>query len=406
MSEISVTAITPISGWDPTLQAIVRCLEAMDSEQKTYERRHWTTPSDPLRYDGLIAGLESFLTTQKVIKGTASSALAELSIGTGFIPPERGLRYLLAAAEDGYLVAQLELARLADKGELLPLEYWEWKRDGRYVSNERWDSFNRDESDRWWKAAAENGSAAAQYQMSCGLIDSDDPEKFTEGVRWLEKAAYQQSPSVGAQFDLAYMMDLGNIVPNSPEERWHLYSRAAQGGVEEAMLAAGHYLENGIGVEQDDKGAIKWYLRAAERGLDEGYLLAGLLSGSDEHLEKAANAGHVAAMALLARRKLNGGLNPYGFESFRAGLGYFQDAAARDNLEAVLELADIYESGWQGHSQGEWWMQLGLENEIDRVEQALAYYEQAVELGCEWAAKDVDRLRRRMAYDHQDMGDD
>ena len=234
-------------------------------------------------------------------------------------------------------------------------------------------------------------------------IASDDPREFAEGERWLRLVAFQtpQENSVyedeyydKAKYALAYQMELGRIDPLPAETMYKLYEAAAKSEVSEAMLATGHYLEYGIGVERNIEAATEWYLKAAECGNDEGFLLAGLLSGKDSHLEAAAESGHVAAMLIVAKRNMNQSLDMYGFDSFQTGLNYFEDAASSGNLEAVLALAEIYEDGWNGHSHWDWWMQSGLESESERLEYALGYYEQAVDLGCNSAARSVARIQK------------
>jgi TPR repeat protein len=374
----------------------------MDASHKSYERDHWPRAFPNVRYAELIKGFEDYLLTEWAQRHWGIEALAELSIGTGFIHPDRGIRYLFDAAEAGYLKAQLELAQMADDELIPPPEYFDAETDRKRIPFLRWEEFNRSESDRWWKAAAENDSALAQYVMCCGLIESDDPDDFAQGVKWLKRAASNRRPHPVAQYDLAYLMELERIDPDDPRDRWRLYEAAANVGISEAMLAVGHYLEYGIGIEQDVKAAVDWYRKAAESGHGEGYLLAGLLSDDDSDLEKAANGGHVAAMLILAKREMDRSLDMYGFDSFQAGLNYFDNAASTGSLEAILALAEIYEDGRHGHSHGDWWMQFGLDSEFERLESALAYYELAQMLGWEFAAENIDRVQKRL--DSHDVG--
>ena len=242
--------------------------------------------------------------------------------------------------------------------------------------------------------AAENGSAEAQCEIAIGLIDSDDPEQFAQGITWLKKAALQKNPSPYAQYELAHLMELGRAGPDCYEERWRLYEAAAKGGVPEAMFALGRCLEHGVGVGIDTDAAIKWYIRAAEGGEDEGYLRAGVLSGSSTHLEKAAKAGYVEAMLILAPKLLTNGLGNYGCESFLRGLSHYERAADADNLEAVLALADIYENGWLGQYP-EWDGSLpNFESRYECLENSRGYYEHAQELGYEWAASNIQRISK------------
>lgn len=422
MSHLSIADTLPISTWHPALQAIVRCLEVMDGRQIgswNYSNRN--------QYHALIANIESFLVTESKNDAWAMMALAELAMqdkeNFEFIPSERGIPYLYKAAEAGYANAQLELASLGFHKKIPPRQYWGMELGSYNPDKKRWDDFNQKQSDFWLKEAAENGSADAQYWISDGVhhsdgtkdgpIHSDDPEIFAEGVKWLKKAARNKSPHCNAQYDLAQLMELKRIDPGLPEEQWALYEAAAKADIPEAMLAAGRYIENGIGVERDVNAAVKWYLKAAEWWKDkeylkyerekpysEGYLRAGLLTENTRYLEKAAKAGHVEAMLILAPKMLSAGLFSDSFHSFQAGLDYFESAAAQGNLEAVLEIADIYENGWHGRFPDEsedidsLFTRDGCERE--RLEIAITYYEQAQKLGWEYAQENIARIQTRL----------
>lgn len=122
-----------------------------------------------------------------------------------------------------------------------------------------------------------------------------------------------------------------------------------------------------------------------------------MVSDNVYHLEKAAKAGDVEAMLKLAPIKLNELYDPYpsGGESFQAGINYFEKAASGGNLKAVLALADIYENGWDCGFGGDFPEEWKIErNETERLENALGYYEQALGLGCEFAAKHIERIQK------------
>jgi TPR repeat protein len=325
-------------------------------------------------------------------------ALAELAIqdreDSKFIPLERGIPYLFKAADAGYLNAQLELARLADRGELSPPEYSKMECDRHREDRQQCDEFNQQQSAHWWKVAADNGSAEAQFRMSDGLIESDDPDEFAEGVKWLTKAARQTTPNPNAQHELACLMESGRIDPGSPGDRWELYEAAAKGGVVEAMLAAGWYLENGIGVERNADAAVEWYLASTKWDDIEGYFFAGRLTGNACHLEKAARQRHVEAMLLLAPRLLDQSLSEqYGFKSFQAGLDHYASAAKEGRVEAVVALAEIYEDGWCNRFPLDWERKY-LRHE--RLEKALTYYEHLRKLLWEGAAENIERIQKEL----------
>ena len=424
MSSFSVADTPPISTWHPALQTIVRCLEALK-----------TIPTE--RCNALIENIEVFLTGVNDDKAELFlgdfEALAELALyktnGRRVIPLNRGLNYLINAAKKKHLRSQLELIRLAERNELpspsdmdrgrhtlrevregIQSEYTEYGYNKTYIlatcekSKLRWDKFNQEQLDYWWKEAAKNGSADGQYRMCEGLIDSEDPEKFAEGVKWLMLAAHQDEPNCHAQYELAKLMDLNRIDPGWAEERWALFEAAAKADIPEAMLVAGRYLEHGIGVECDANLAAEWYLKAAEsyKGWDrdnpysEGYLRAGLLTDNYRHLQKAAEAGQVEAMLILAPRSLDSGCDDYNSNSFKDGLEYFDKAAHKGCMEAILALAQIYDEGWRDFYRPNWWAVYGEDWESVCDDRALDYYEKAKELGWEYAMENIKRIEKRI----------
>jgi TPR repeat protein len=398
MSDPTVTSIPPISKWPPELRSIVRCLEAMETA-RSKNSSGWNQPPD--QYRKLVTSLEDAL----VADGGQLSAigLAELSISDdshmGFIPFERRLKYLFAAANNDHPNAQVALAKLADRN-LIPLSGIDCRFDDDKGSP-RWNDFNAEQSDLWWNAAAKGGHSHAQYIVGIRLIDSaltgdvEDVEKFSIGAHWLREAVYSEPPDPEAQNELAYQLELGRVSPDSPEWRWQLYEAAANAGIVGAMLAAGHYLENGIGVEKDDEAAFKWYSQAAKRGAKEGHLLAWQLTDDIYHLGEAANAGFVEAMVALAPKLFSDAIcgswdSDHDRDTFWKGLILLEKAASKGNCEAAIELARISEHGWQDHFPAGW---EECYSENDRREAAVCYYEQARELGCKWASGEIERLR-------------
>ncbi len=408
MSEPTVTATSPISEWNPALQAIVRCLEAIDASQPVHEKSDWWRNPNGGRYQALIECIEGFLIIESQRDSWGMDALAELAIQDSFepklIPLERGIPYLFKAADGGYLNAQLELARLADHGDIPPSDFWPITNESPHIDRQRWDEFNQQQSIYWWKAAAENGSADAQFHMSEGLIESDLPDAFAKGLDWLERAARGRTPSSDAQHKLACLMESGRIDPGSPQDRWTLYEAAANGEVPSAMLAAGYYLEHGIGVERNVDAARKWYLDAtdvgnsAEEGL--GYLLAALctssVSSSNSFFESASKAGNVEAMIERAAIELNEADGHFDTSWFKSALNWYEQAAEKNCREAVIALAELYEQGWYGCYSRGWRAVYGDDWESETLEVALAYYRKAQGLGYEDAADSIDEIEERL----------
>ena len=120
-----------------------------------------------------------------------------------------------------------------------------------------------------------------------------------------------------------------------------------------------------------------------------------LQSRSGGELEKAAKAGYVEAMLILAKRKLDQCLEGYGIESFVAGLEWYEKAADTDCLDAVAALAEIYSFKWRNYPIPPDFG-FSFDTEYDRLEAVLRYYEQAARLGCEWSAAQIVSVQERL----------
>ena len=84
-------------------------------------------------------------------------------------------------------------------------------------------------------------AAAAQYQLAAAQNDAD------------------------AQYDLAFMYEMGWVEENDAEAL-RLYKLAAAQGLSIAMTSIGGCYRNGVGVAKDRAEAIRWYERAHAAG--------------------------------------------------------------------------------------------------------------------------------------------
>ena len=69
-----------------------------------------------------------------------------------------------------------------------------------------------------------------------------------------------------AQFNLGVMYDEGEGVPQDDKEAVRWYRLAAEQGYAMAQFNLGVMYDDGDGVPQDDKEAVRWYMLAAEQG--------------------------------------------------------------------------------------------------------------------------------------------
>jgi TPR repeat protein len=203
------------------------------------------------------------------------------------------------------------------------------------------------------------------------------------------------------RYALAYLMDLGCVDPVSAQQVFRLYESAAKSSLPEAMLAAGHYLEHGIGVEPDVEAAIEWYRKAGQAGCECGDILAYSLGGQARDLVNAASLGDMSAMLRLAKEKLDAacqfrspwGETDYERESFESALFWYDCASNDGSLDATLLLAKIHDDSWHTRPPEGWSCQSSTG---DRLARALEYYERAGELGWEFAAQNIERIQKRL----------
>lgn len=177
-------------------------------------------------------------------------------------------------------------------------------------------------------------------------------EDGSGGVKdFTQAATYYQ---IAAEIDTAPRYNGAALGPQGPE----LIAAAQKYG----QFALGRFYEAGKGVPQDTKEAIFWYTRAADLGLQQAMLklaviyLEGVPGEGEEAvpadpaqsvawLEKAAELGNVTAMNELGRAYLAGdGV----LANARVAADWFQKAADAGSLTAEYSLGSIYRVGFGG----------------------------------------------------------
>lgn len=178
-------------------------------------------------------------------------------------------------------------------------------------------------------------------------------EDGSGGVQdFAQAATYYQ---IAAEIDTAPRYNGAGLGPQGPE----LIAAAQKYG----QFALGRLYETGKGVPLDPKEAVFWYTRAADLGLQQAMLRLAMvyregLTGPDgaqgiaadpaqgvAWLEKAAAQGNVPAMTELGRAYLAGeGV----LENARVAAEWFEKAAAGGSLIAEYSLGAIYRVGFGG----------------------------------------------------------
>ena len=120
------------------------------------------------------------------------------------------------------------------------------------------------EAVKWYRKAAEQGYAKAQYNLGVVYAQGQGVAKDdAEAVKWYRKAAEQGNAE--AQYNLGVMYDNGEGVPQDDAEAVKWYRKAAEQGDARRKLPRRHVRQR-QGVPQDDAEAVKWYRKAAEQG--------------------------------------------------------------------------------------------------------------------------------------------
>ena len=130
---------------------------------------------------------------------------------------------------------------------------------------EAYNAGNYSEAVRWYRKAAEQGYALAQYRLAlCYDYGEGVTKDYTEAVKWYRKAAEQGNSD--AQCNLGYCYEKGQGVAKDETEAVKWYRKAAEQGDSDAQFNLGNCYEKGQGVAKDYTEAVKWYRKAAEQG--------------------------------------------------------------------------------------------------------------------------------------------
>lgn len=229
------------------------------------------------------------------------SGLVALLLGLGLAVPAAAqtdaLAPLRAAAEQGVLAAELELARRYEAGDGLL------------------QNFAR--AAEWYARAAEAGSAQAANRLGrmhhAGL---GVPQDLPRAIALLERAA--ESGEAEYLTDLALVLETSGGDAAALARAAALYRQAAEAGYVDAAVSLGVLLQDGRGVEKDAAAAADLYRGAAE-------------------------AGHARAQNNLGLLYVRGdGVAQDHAEAARL----FQAAAEQGLPEALTNLGVLYENGF------------------------------------------------------------
>lgn len=233
--------------------------------------------------------------------------------------------------------------------------------------------------------AAEQEYTYAMYKTGCYYIYGLDgiTTDYDESFKWMSKAAADGYPYALLEVGDYYLWDYAD--KDEKTKAYEFYVKAAEQGIVNEGL--GMCLEYGIGVEENEGEAFKYYLKGAEDGYSRAMYNAGRCYyhgfGIKKNLPEAYRwfndaAGYEFSPAMYYKGKMlmNGEGCP---QDIQEGISFLTKAAEEDYANAQYELANCYLVGKGVEANEELAMQL---------------FEQAADNGNEDAQKVTGRRSR------------
>lgn len=195
------------------------------------------------------------------------------------------------------------------------------------------------EAARWYREAAEQGQAEAQYQVASLCLDGRGvPRDLETGLAWARKSAEQGYAQ--AQHLLGLLSASGQGMKRDQKAALEWHRKAAVQGLEEAQMSLGAAYLHGRGVRKDPAVALEWYRKAAQQESALAFQALGQLhlfgvtrdkKKAAEYIKEAAELGLVDAQRSIAL-------------SYSAGEGMHKDL--------VTGYAWMLVSGTMGNTRG------------------------------------------------------
>jgi TPR repeat protein len=237
--------------------------------------------------------------------------------------------------------------------------------------NTCFESDNYTEAVTWYRKAAEQNHAQAQYFLGCCCETGDGlAEDEAEAVKWFRKAAEQNH--VEAQFAFGRCHEKGEGVVKDQAEAVKWYRKSAEQGNADAQYRLGMCYQDGRGVVRDEAEAEKWQHKA------RGKWRKSAEEGPEQLYHAAAEQGDADAQYKLGFRYENG----WGFpQDFSEAVKWYRKAAEQGHTSAQENLGACYANGR---------VAIDIAGSMEGAIDAYQYVKLAEEKGCEGAAKTVD----------------
>ena len=176
-----------------------------------------------------------------------------LKIGAGVLPPVVFATLVWAL---GPAMERLAMRRVEAAGDA-----------ARWVTSDYGPADPREEftgTDEDQNSQPSTNPRAAQFPVNLVRRLVGTPPRVA--VDWYRKAAEQGHAD--AQFNLGCCYDNGSGIPKDPGKAVYWFRKAAKQGHAGAQLLLGACYYNGFGVPKDPKQAVEWFRKAADQGFE------------------------------------------------------------------------------------------------------------------------------------------
>ena len=262
---------------------------------------------------------------------------------------------------------------------------------GRMYENGIGESKNVQEAVKWYRKAAEQGNAVAQYNLGrCYEYALGVKKDISKAIEFYRRAA--ERGEVHAQYHLGWCYAHGEGVEKNQVKAIEWYHSAAGRGFKWAQYILGQAYEFGDGVDKNMEKAVELYMEAAEQGeissinsLGRIYSARKNFSEAIKWYHKGAEKGDDGSMVAL------GDLYRKEVKDMSKAVEWFRMAAERGNAFAHYRLGWCYENGKgvpKDMSEAVKWYEKGMRNnKLDAV--VLFYLGQSLEFGNSATEKDL-----------------
>ena len=304
--------------------------------------------------------------------------------GKGVVKDDsKAIQWWTLAAEQGDGKAQTNLGWVYEKGKGVPID--------------------AQKAAKWYQLAADQGIAKAQEKLDLVLnkkkgdlqentvssnvnpAGPDTSSTFSQGDAF-DGARYSEETSTG---DGDYINDsdhfhtaLNAFNKNEFDIAYQLFFELADKGIAEAQINLGMMFENGQGVLQDFKEAVRWYRLAADQGLTKAQEKLNFLlknkpreNPQSSFMESENNPANITSddtrNDLSASESFHTALNAFNKNEFDIAYQLFFELADKGIAEAQINLGMMYENG-QGVSQdfkeAVRWYRLAADQELTKAQ--------------------------------------